>query len=88
MIQVLRPLTSKKNASEKLYSKSITPSEANLKLHALEQDLTLMKDELTELEAKYGKIESEPIPAIEEAIPQEEPQEDQEVFEEEKKEVA
>jgi hypothetical protein len=84
MIQVLRPLTSKKNASEKLYSKSITPSEANLKLHALEQDLTLMKDELAELEAKYGKIESEPIPAIEEAIPQEEPQEDQEVFEEEK----
>ena len=54
MIAVLRPLTSKKNQNK---LSCISPSEANLKMHALEQDLTLMKDELSELEAKYGKLE-------------------------------
>lgn len=56
MISVLKPLTDSKAKGFKLSSKSITPSEANQKLWALEQDLTLMKEQLSELELRYGNL--------------------------------
>lgn len=64
MIAVLKPLTSKKTQSK---LSCLTPSEANQKLRTLEQDLHLVKDELAELESKYGRLESYAIEIVTEA---------------------